>query len=621
MSSLIWKIARVNLEEGEISELEISENVLRKYLGGPGIATKFLLEEVERGVSPLGPGNKLIFMTGLLTGAQSPSTGRYSVVFKSPLTGGWGQSNSGGFWGAELKRTGYDGIIFEGISPQPVYLLVTDEGMELRDASDLWNKNVTETTKMLQERHGKKFKVACIGIAGENLVRYASIMNDFHRTAGRCGGGAVMGSKRLKAIAVSGNKPLKFHNRRVFEEVAKKQTELLNQSILKVGLTTYGTNMVIDLVNVRGGFPVRNWQTTEWKNMRKTLGSMALREKVFVRAKTCFACPIACGRETEIKSGKYQGHRGEGPEYETVGELGGMCGIDDIEAVTMGGYLCNDYGLDTISTGSTIAFAMECYEKEILTEKDTQGLHLEFGNPDVMIELIHEIARREGIGDLLAEGTKSMSEKLGKGSEHFAMQVKGLELPAYDSRAVQLSGLAYATANRGGDHITAYVQGPSFIDQPFLVIEDSRIRDPFVANPEEVHVLVDLENALTMFDALGACKFMGMCVSAKEWIELVCQYTGWDFSFEEFKKIGERIYNLARIYNVREGFTAADDTLPPRLLEDPLPTGPAQGQVNLLSELKGTYYDLRGWDKETGKPSREKLKELGLEEYIPMIYE
>lgn len=336
---------------------------------------------------------------------------------------------------------------------------------------------------------------------------------------------------------------------------------------------------------------------------------------------TCFACPIECGRGTEIKEGKYAGHKGEGPEYETVGTFGGMCQVSDLNAVTMAGYLCNDYGIDTISAGSTIAFAMECFEKGILTEAETEGLALQFGNADLIIELIHLIARREGIGDMLAEGTKRMAEKLGQGSDHFAMHVKGLELPAYDSRAVQLTGLTYATANRGGDHVTAYVQGPTFVDAPFLIVEDSEIKDPFVADPDEVKVARDLEDMLTTFDCVGACKFMGLCLEAEGWVEIVRLVTSWDLSLADYKQAGERVYNLARAFSNREGLSAAGDTLPKRLLEEPLPEGPAEGHVNELPALLETYYRQRGWDKDTGKPTPEKLRELGLEEVVPVLWD
>jgi len=614
------KILRVNLAKGHISHEEIPQSLFDKFLTGAGLATHYLYHEVRKGTDPLGSESELILMTGALTGTTAPSTGRFNWVFKSPLTGLWAQSNSAGFWGVDFKKTGFDGIIFQGISSKPVYLVIEEDKVELRDAKHLWGKSVFETTELIQKELGEKFNVDCIGIAGENLVRYASIMNDLHRAAGRCGGGAVMGSKKLKAIAVFGKKPVKLAKPAAFAEVAKKQFELLDQHMFKITLETFGTNAVIDLVNVRGGFPTRNWQTSVFPQIEE-INAMALSDKVLKEPLGCFACPLKCGRGSEIRSGKYKGAKGEGPEYETVGTLGGQCMIADMEAITQGHYLCNDYGMDTISTGATIAFAMECYEKEILTKADTHGLELKFGDAEVMIGLIHKIARREGIGNLLAEGTKRMAKKLDKGSERFAMNVKGLELPAYDSRAVQITGLAYAVANRGGDHITAYIQGPTFLDIPFLCIPDSQIKDCLVADPGEVHVLVELENVMTALDTLGACKFMGFCVSSEEWVELVEHCLGHKFTYSDLVKIGERAYNLARVFNVREGVTRADDTLPPRLLEEPLTEGPAAGKVNEnLPAMLDKYYELRGWDKATGKPTPEKLRELGLEEYIPDIW-
>ena len=613
------KILRVNLSELRVSEEDFPESMVKKFLGGAGMATKYLYDEVKPGADPLGPENELIFMTGSLTGAVSPSTGRYSVVAKSPLTGIWGQANSAGFWGTDFKKTGFDGIIFQGVAPKPVYLVVEEGKAELKDASNLWGKSVPETTRLIKAELGEKFSVACIGIAGENQVLYASIMNDLHRAAGRCGMGAVMGAKQLKAIAVNGNKPIQVADPFGFNKAAKKQYEMLDQALIKIALETFGTNMAIDLVNVRGGFPTRNFQTGVSPHIDEICAT-ALTEKILVERVGCFACSIKCGRKTEIRRGPYQGKTGEGPEFETVGAFGGMCAIDDLEAIAMIHYLCDDYGLDTISAGNTIGFAMECYEKGILTKSDTDGLELKFGDYEATIELLHKIAKREGIGDLLSQGVKKISEKLGQGTGSFAMHVKGLELPAYDSRAVKATGLAYATANRGGDHITGYVQGPSFLDYPFLVVDESRIKDPLVADPEEAKVVKDLEDALTVFDCVGACKFMGMALAMREWVDLIAAGLGGDFGISEFKASGERVYNLARAFSIREGLTAADDTLPKRLLEEPLPEGPAEGHVNELAPLLDAYYELRGWDKATGKPTPEKLKELGLEELIPDLW-
>lgn len=619
MSGCHGKILRVNLSSGLISEEMVPESVHKKFLGGAGLATKYLWDEVPEGADPLGPENRLIFMAGSLTGVVAPSTGRFSVVAKSPQTGIWGQANSGGRWGVEFKRCGYDGIIFEGKAEKPVYLLIEDNKAELRDAEQLWGLNVSETTNQIRDEVGARHNVACIGPAGENLVKYAAIMNDFSRAAGRCGLGAVMGSKNLKAVAVKGTIRTPISEPEEFKAHSKKQYELMDEAMMKMAMQAFGTSVVLDLVNVRGGFPTRNWQSGVYERADDINGP-AISDNILTRNVACFACPIACGRGTEIRKGKYAGNKGEGPEYETVGTFGGMCFVSDLEAITMAGYLCNDYGIDTISAGSTIAFAMECFEKGILTEAETGGLPIKFGDPDIIVDLVHLIAKRAGFGDMLAEGSMRMAEKLGQGSEHFAMHVKGLELPAYDSRAVQMTGLTYATANRGGDHITAYVQGPTFSDVPFLIVEDSEIKDPFIADPEEVVVARDLEDMLTTFDCVGACKFMGMCLNADDWVKLVNLVTGWGLSTAEYKQAGERVYNLARAFSNREGLTAAGDTLPQRLLSEPLPDGPAEGHVNQLPVLLDRYYQIREWDKESGKPTAEKLRELGLDQVVSVLW-
>jgi aldehyde:ferredoxin oxidoreductase len=615
MFGYMGKILRVDLSSSKILEEALSEDTCKMFLGGSGLGTKYLFDEVPKGADPLGPANALIFMTGPLTGTESPSAGRYSIVFKSPLTGFWGEANSGGNWGVHLKSSGFDGVIFKGISPRPVYLVIDDGKAELRDANNIWGKSVSETTRLLQEQLGEDFNVACIGIAGENLVRYASVINDVHRAAGRCGVGAVMGSKCLKAIAARGTQEIRVANKDVFSKISKENYDLVNESLMKVTFETYGTAAATDLVNVRGGFPTRNWQTGVFPDIEKISG-ITLESTLLVDRKHCYACPISCCRVSVVKSGPYA-CKGEGPEYETIGAFGGMCAIENLEAVTLAHNLCDEYGLDVISTGSTVAFAIECYEKGILTKADTGGLELKFGDPDAVIQLIHKIAKREGFGGLLAEGTKKMAQKLGKGTDKFAINVKGLELPAYDPRAAKVCGLAFATANRGGDHMTAFVEMPTFVDIPLLVVENSRIEDPLVENPAEAEVVKDLEDALTVFDAVGTCKFMGMALAAEDWVDMLANCVGWKFDVSDFRKAGERIYNLARAFNIREGLIRADDSLPKRLVEEPLPEGAAEGQrVEKLDQLLDAYYEFRSWDKKTGKPTPEKLKELGLGDII-----
>ena len=616
------KILRVNLADGVVAEEGLREDWARSFVGGAGLATRYLYAEVPPGADPLGPDNHLIFMTGPLTGTASPSASRYSVVAKSPLTGIWGHANSGGTFGPALKRSGFDGIIFEGISPQPVTLMIVDGQARLVPAGDLWGKPVSDTEDLLQAASDRPLTVAAIGPAGENLVRYAAIMNNKHRAAGRCGLGAVMGAKRLKAIACAGNASIQLVDRPGFRAVTRTQLDLLNESVLKVGFDAFGTNMVSDMVNVRGGYPTRNWQQGVFDQIEE-VNAQALTDRVLVKGVNCFACPVICGRGTEIRAGKWAGESGEGPEYETCNVFGAMCGVADMEAITQANYLCNAYGLDTISTGSTIAFALECYEKGILTQEETGGLALRFGDADLVVDLVGKIARREGIGDLLAEGTRVMAEKLGQNSAHFAMNVKGLELPAYDPRAAKICGLGYVSANRGGDHITAYIEGPTFVDVPFLLVENSSIRDPFVADPAEAQVVVDMENSLTTLDCLGGCKFMGILLTAEDLVGLVSHATGWEFDVDDFRTGGERVYNLMRAYCVREGITREQDTLPGRLMEDPLPGGPAEGMVidrDTLERMKDAYYASRGWDPATGIPTPAKLRELALDDLIADLW-
>ncbi|MHA1541780.1 MAG: aldehyde ferredoxin oxidoreductase family protein [Candidatus Hodarchaeales archaeon] len=617
MYGYMGRILRVNLTTGELKEEIPEEQDLRMFLGGAGLATKYLLDEVPKGIDPLGVENKLIFMTGPMTGTMSPSTGRFSVVSKSPLTGFWGQANSGGFWGVHLKRSGYDGIIFEGKAEKPVYL-VTDNGKtELKDAAHLWGKNTSETTKKIKEDIGEDFQVACIGIGGEKLVKYAAIMNDVEdenwgRAAGRCGMGTVMGSKNLKAIASRGKMRIELAEPEKYRELAKERRGWVDQSLLKMTLEVFGTTAILDMVNQRGGLPSRNWQTGYVEQYDKINGE-AINDTILVEGKACFACPIACGRVSDIKEGKYAS-KGEGPEFESIGAFGSMCDIYDLNAITLAHFLCNEYGLDTISCGSTIAFAMEAVEKGILSGDDWSTT--KFGNADAIIELVHKIGKREGIGDMLAEGSKAMSEKLGQGSERYAMHVKGLELPAYDSRAAKITGLAYATANRGGDHITAYIEGPAFMSMPFLIVDEGEVDESGILEiPEETRVVKEYEDAFGVFDAISGCKFMGMVLTGEDWAILIESLLGYEFSEKDFRLLGERIYNLERVYNIREGLTRDDDTLPKRLLEEPLPDGPAEGQTVNLDPLLDAYYAYRGWDK-NGVPTPEKLTELGLEYFV-----
>ncbi len=609
MSGFMGKILRVNLSDGSSRREDTPMDLARLYLGGNGLATKILMDEVPVGADPLGPHNKLIYMTGPLTGTLSPSSGRFSAVAKSPLTGLWGSANSGGRFGLDLKKTGLDGVIIEGMASQPVYLLIEDDEVALLQAEDLWGMEVGQTTKVLKKRH-PKFNVSCIGPAGENLVRYSAIMNDVHRALGRCGLGAVMGSKNLKAIICKGSRKIPVAQKEAFKEAAKQASDFVAESLLKMTLEVYGTTMVMDMVNVKGGLPTRNWQSGSC-GYTEEINGPAINEKILTGRKACFSCPIACGRLTEVK-GKYA-CKGEGPEYESVGAFGPMCDVDSLEAITKAHIRCNELGVDTVSCGSTIAFAMECFQRGYIDEQANNGKRLEFGDADGMLQMVEDIAVRRGLGDLLAEGSRRAAQAIGQGSETFAMQVKGMELPAYDCRATKITGLGFATANRGGDHITAYVQGPTFMDMPFLIVEESVIEDPLVENPREAKVVKDMEDALTVFDSVGACKFMGMALMAEDVVPIIASCTGWDdFDIDEFRQVGERVVNLARCFNVREGATRSDDNLPRRLLDEPLPDGPAAGLTVSLEPLLDAYYEYRGWDQ-NGIPTPGKLAELKME--------
>lgn len=617
MEGLWGKVLRVNLSDASMATEEIPESWGRDYLGGRGLAARYLMQDVPKGADPLGPDNELIFMSGILGGLPLPSTGRLTVAAKSPLTGAIGHGNSGGFWAPAMRFAGLDGILFQGVSEKPVYLVVDEDKIELRDAGHLWGKNVWEATKIIQDELGSEFEISCIGKAGENLVKYACPINNNHRAPGRCGLGAVMGSKKLKAVAVKGSKEIPVVNKVDFDKVAERTTRLVNESPIKVGFETFGTAMVVDIDMARGCFPTKNFKEN-MVDYVESINGEALTENNLLDRKACFACPIACGRVVEVKSGPYAGLKGEGPEYESLGAFGGMCFVNNLDSIIAAHNLCDDYGLDVVSAGNTIGFAMECYEKGILTKDDVDGFDLKFGNDEAMLALLGKIAERDGFGDQLAEGVKRMSAKLGKGTEKFAMHVKGLEFAAHDPRLGQLMGLSYATCNRGACHLNSCILIPTIMDVPMLVVEKSQVEDPYEAKVEDIPVEIDLQNAMSLFDSTGACKFMAMTLSYDDWIEMIRAVTGWDFNFDEYKEVGERIYNLERLFNIREGFSRADDSLPARVLEESFTEGPNAGVVIKLDELLGPYYELRGWDKD-GKPTPEKLTSLGLGEFIQVI--
>jgi len=594
------KLLRVNLSTGEIKTEQLDFALSRMFLGGRGLASKILYDEIDPKVDPLSPENKIIFAAGPLTGTNAPTGGRYMVITKGPLTGTIASSNSGGFFGAELKFAGYDMVIFEGKSDKPVYLSIHDEEVQLKDGTQLWGKDVFETTDILANEFGDgKARVSCIGPAGENLVKFAGVMNDKHRAAGRTGVGAVMGSKNLKAIVVRGSGRPKPSSPDFMEVVRQKINIIKQNPVTGEGLPALGTKVLDNIINQSGAYPTRNFQESVFERTHEVSGEALVEKKYLKKNTACFACPIGCGRVITLPNGIDS----EGPEYEAGWAYGADCGVDDLIAICEANHLCNKYGIDPISAGSTIACAMELYEKGYLPKEDlNKGPEPIFGSSEAIVYYTKAIAFREGLGDKLAEGSKRLSEMYGH--PEFAMHVKGQELPAYDPRGVQGHGLQYATSNRGGCHVRGYMISPEVLGIPEKL-------DPQELNgkPEWVKTFQDLT---AVIDSAGLCLFTSFALTADDYRDLVNADTGFNYTTEELMKVGERVWNLERLFNLKAGFTKADDTLPKRLLEQPVAEGPNKGAVHHLSELLPLYYQARGWN-EDGVPTPEKLSELGLE--------
>lgn len=601
MNGWMGTILRIDLSEGKISREPTDPKLAREYIGARGLGSKFLYDEVDPKVDPLSPANKLIFAPGPLTGTFAPSSGRYDVVTKSPLTGAIAASNSGGYWAPELKFAGYDMVIFEGKAPKPVYLWIDDDHVELRDASHIWGKMVPETTEILKEETDEDAKVACIGPASENGSLLGNIVNEMHRAAGRGGVGAVMASKNLKAVVVRGSGAVKVADPEAFQVAANKARQMIKEHpVGGAGLKMYGTNVLVNILNETGGLPTRNFREGYFAGANK-IGGETLTATLLQRPKACFSCTISCGRVTKVDNPKYAGF-GEGPEYETAWSFGAACGVDDLEAITKANYLCNEFGLDTISLGATIACAMDLYEDGIIGLKDTDGIPLNFGNAEAMVEMVRKTGMNEGFGKKLALGSYRLAEMYGH--PEYSMSAKKQEMPAYDPRAVQGIGLNYATSNRGGCHVRGYTTAVEVLGNP-VKVDNHTIEGK--ANWD-----ITFQNLTAALDSCGVCLFTTFGIGAPELAAMLSAATGIEYSTEEFMKAGERIWNLERLWNLSAGFTAADDTLPPRLFEKPLPSGPAKGRVSRLSEMLPEYYQLRGWDAQ-GVPTPEKLAELSLQ--------
>lgn len=597
-----WKgqILRVNLTTGAISKEPLSIQDAQEYIGARGLGTKMFMDEVAPDVEPLSDANHLIFVTGPLTGTLAPSGGRYNVVTKGPLNGTIAASNSGGYFGPELKFAGYDAVIFEGKAAKPVYLWIKDEMVELRSAEHLWGKTVPETTDALRVETQDDVKVACIGPAGENLVKFACIINDYSRAAGRSGVGAVMGYKNLKAIAVKGSHGVKVAQPKEFmDAIVDSRNKLQTHPVTGEGLNLYGTSILINILDQTGALPVNNFRDSGTFPEADQVSGEAMADKYLVRPKGCFGCTIACGRITKIAEGKFKGF-GEGPEYEPNWAYGPDCGVDDMAAVIKASHICNELGLDAITMPTTIACAMELYENGYLS-KEEAGCDLNFGNADAIVELTWKTAYREGLGDLLAEGSYRLAEKFGH--SELSMSVKKQEMPAYDPRGIKGIGLNYATSNRGGCHVRGYTISPEVLGVPEKL--DNLTTE---GKPGWVKAFQDLTASV---DAAGMCLFCTFGIGAPELSSQLTAATGVDYSVDKVLQAGERIWNLERLFNLQAGFTKADDTLPPRILKEAIKVGPNKGHINELEPMLEEYYKLRGWD-ENGVPTKEKIAELNL---------
>ncbi len=603
MHGYAGRILYVDLTHGKVTEKELSEGFARKYIGGNGFGARLLYDENPKGVDPFSPENTLILAVGPFAGTIVPTGSRYGVFAKSPQTGFFGESYASGFFGFELKCAGYDAVVIKGKAERPCFLWISEE-VRIVDASDLWGLDTVETAKRVKEKLGvPEARVISIGPAGENLVRFACIINDDGRAAGRTGMGAVMGSKNLKAVAAFGHREVSVHDLDGLVSVCK---ELYRELAISPGTKkyrTYGTPLNVLPLNALAALPSYNWRDAQFDKAEAISGEV-FEEKYLVKKVACACCPIACDHICQVRTGKYAGARAS-IDYELIYSLGSACGVGEPEAIIAAIEVCDRLGMDGISAGLTVSFAMECYERGILTKEDLGGLDARFGNSDALIELLRMIAWKRGIGKTLAEGTKRASEIIGKGSERYALHVKGLELPGYDIRGLTTADLGFCVSTRGGCHLRSGAYSPDLkgkLDR-FGVAGKGK----FVKEAEDVY---------TVYDSLILCKFTRAVITVEVAAELYRLLTGFDVSVEELVKAGERIYNLEKAFNVREGAGRKDDYPPPRVMEDPIPSGVARGHritKEMHDKLLDDYYRERGWDGE-GRPTREKLLELGLED-------
>ncbi len=595
------KILDVDLTAATLSEAELDPVLASDYMGGKGFGAKILYDQLPPGCEPLSAENILVFATGPLTGTLAPSSGRFEVCTKSPATGLWLDSNCGGYFGPELKFAGYDMLIIRGKAPEPTLLVIDDDKPQLASAADLWGVDTIATHRQIKADFGTDFKVACIGQAGEKGALIAGIISEY-RALGRGGAGAVMGSKNLKAIAVRGSGGIALSDPDAFMKICRESfNELANNPDTGGGRQKYGTNVILSLMDETGLHPVRNFQKGKFEGADRVNEEAV--EAYYVRHKACFGCPIYCSKIAEVKEGKYKGSFTEGPEYENVWSFGANCENVDVGAIIQAEYLCDYYGLDGISAGNVVGFLMECAEKGLLQESDI-GFPMAFGNDESIINAIHLMGKRQGPGKLWGQGVRKLAARI-DGAQDLAMHVKGLELPAYDPRGSSGMALAYATSDRGGCHLRSWPIGDELLA--------TRDRMDLVSLEFKAELVKTQQDLFCMVNCSGMCLFATFAVTLKQITPFLYAATGLDVysSSEEVMKIGERVNNLVRLFNLREGLTRDLDTLPRRFFREPLNEGPSRGRVVDLDQMMDEYYMVRGWD-ESGVPGEGKLEELGL---------
>ncbi len=607
-----YRLLRVNLGTGKVEVRELAQETVEKYYGGAGLAARILYEETDVSTDPLGPDNVLLASTGPYTGTSVPSSSRHHLMSRSPLTGFLGESNVGGSWGVHFKKAGFDGLLVSGKADSPVYLFIHEGGVEIRDARPVWGKDSYDSAAWLKGETSREATVAVIGPAGERLAGMASIphIGRIVRAAARTGLGAVMGSKNLKAMVVHGTGDIPIADQESLEESVKALLPHIRKATETFG--KYGTSGGIDNYEKIGNFPIKNWREGRWEGAAKISG-VAMYNTVLSGRKACLLCPIACGRHVRLTEGPYAPLDCEGPEYESIGTLGGECLVDDLGAICKANELCNRYGLDTMSVGSVIAFAMEAFEKGILTLKDTEGVALNWGSAEALIAMIHKIGRREGIGELMGEGSRKMAETLGRNAIEFAVQVKGLEPSAHDPRRFFSQALSYATAARGACHNASWSHPYEMaLNMPEIGIPEAQ--DPYQVEGK-AEFTVTMQNFMCVMDTLLICRFtqVGKAVTVQNQVDWLNWITGRQVDVGEFMKTGERVFNLKRLYNTRLGVSRKDDFLPPRFMTLKRTGEGLTNRLPPMGQLLSDYYACRGWT-EDGIPTPEKCAELGLDQ-------